>query len=211
MPLLKVNDLPSSIPEVADETNFLTIASNGNGYTPLGEFADDQKIKVFDYLYARGLQSLSLPHAALRKKTHRSYIKNKDDRKLHKKFTDTLLIGIVSDLLFANYEELTDDVGVSKTVIKEFSEDDNLWIIDQNPSLLSYTHANQDSRAIMSSILVCPPTRFATLASPHFRVITEDYCQNIAKLLPAFLNSRRLRVGWSAEIAPFVSVCSVNT
>ena len=78
-------------------------------------------------------------------------------------------------------------------------------LLNQNPTLLNYLLANQKTEAILRSFLYYMSPRIASVESPAFFDAFETFCFAIAKLLPSFLNSRRLRVGWSEEVAPFVS------
>ncbi|KLO04519.1 hypothetical protein SCHPADRAFT_896971 [Schizopora paradoxa] len=184
MPRLTPGYMPTSIPKVDDETNLLTIALNARGkYTPITEFEPPQKIAAFDFLLARGFQSQAPPTKALRKKAHASYIKNKPEREIHQSYTNVLALGAVFAM--------------------ELAEERNTILVAQDPGVLNWKIANQKTDALLRSFFFYISTRIGTTHSPAFHHAIEVFCFEIAKLIPSFLNSRRLRVGWSDTVAPY--------
>lgn len=101
MPPFTVGYMPSSFPHVEDDVNMLTIAARRPGsddFTPVTQFSADQKIQTFDLMLARGFQSQSLPLGMLQQLVHASYVRNKGRRRIHRKYTNPFLAGVVSEV-----------------------------------------------------------------------------------------------------------------
>ena len=105
MPPLKPGYVPTSIPDVDESTNFLSIAFRKGRYTPISEFTPAQKIATFDFLVARGFQSLAQPVKSLRRKAHPSYIRNKDEREINQSYSNIFCLGSVRYIQFIPYEQ----------------------------------------------------------------------------------------------------------
>ncbi len=98
MPPFSLGFTPSNIPDVEDFVNILTIAARAGirSFTPIGNFTPEQKIAVFDLLFALGAKSQNPAYGFLHQKVHPSYIRNGDDRRVHMNYSNILLAGAVS-------------------------------------------------------------------------------------------------------------------
>lgn len=210
MPPFFLESVSPNVPQVEEMANLMTIATLPDGsVVQLDQFTRRMKEQIFDLLIARGLSSQRPPLDRLRHHVHPSYVRNKDDRLVHIKLSNILLAGVVS-CERSTYTRELDTICFRQTALKEYSEDCLVFVIEQNVTSLNYKRPNQDTSAIVESMLYKIPTRLITVPSNEFRDLINAHCHEIALLIPAFLNSRRSRVGWSGDVSPYVSAFNLQ-
>ncbi len=60
----------------------------------------------------------------------------------------------------------------AQTALKEYSEDCLVFVIEQNVTSLNYKRPNQDTSAIVESMLYKIPTRLITIPSNKFEILS---------------------------------------
>ncbi len=73
-----------------------------------------------------------------------------------------------------------------------------------------YFETCQGPSAIKNEIYYRLPGRLARLPCPQFVNAANAYSDQIALLLPAFLNEKKRRVRWGADVATFAAVSDPN-
>ncbi len=92
----------------------------------------------------------------------------------------------------------------------EHAEDSLVFANVYRDTKASYFKPCQGKEEIKNEIYYRLPGRFAKITCPQFVDAANAYSDEITHLLPGFLNEKKRRVRWGADVATFAAVSDLH-